>query len=282
SMPSIFHNTYDTSRNKRPVQNPKSHSVKSQKKKPSITKTLESYYVLESLVENDNKAQQTLADAYFEVLKNLIPELTKPEEPESQQESAEINLEENKVKDCGIGTEKEEIMKQHKSDDMDFDDDKYKLHRKETGLGCRYENETREKAHEVKEFRVPITRNKEETKGPTRVELAESKASNVGCYQYGIEGVSELLRQIDNKSSKNGNEKVVTEKEEITISQQKLADMNLDKGTNERGEVILTRESSPEEESQPERGVKNEESTPYPTIYYAPSRKVTHKKEKPQ
>ncbi|RIB23856.1 hypothetical protein C2G38_2170092 [Gigaspora rosea] len=52
----------------------------------------------------------SLADAYFEVLKNLILELTKPEESESQQKSAKINLEEDKPKDREIVTEKEEIV----------------------------------------------------------------------------------------------------------------------------------------------------------------------------
>ncbi|CAG8585183.1 20210_t:CDS:2, partial [Gigaspora rosea] len=71
-----------TSRNKRSVQNPESCLVKSQKRKPAIFKTFESYYVLEILVENDDEGSTnvkknpkqeevlgSLADAYLEVYK---------------------------------------------------------------------------------------------------------------------------------------------------------------------------------------------------------------------
>ncbi|CAG8597860.1 7521_t:CDS:2 [Gigaspora rosea] len=49
-----------TSRNKRPVQNPETHSVKFQKRKPSIIKTLKSYYVPEILVENDDEGSTNI------------------------------------------------------------------------------------------------------------------------------------------------------------------------------------------------------------------------------
>ncbi|CAG8759628.1 1967_t:CDS:2 [Gigaspora rosea] len=82
----------------------------------------------------------------------------KPVAYKPYQEFAKRNPKENKAKDRAIGTEKEETMKQHKSADMDFNDDKYKRHRKETaGLDCRYENGTGKKAHEMKNPIPPIT-----------------------------------------------------------------------------------------------------------------------------
>ncbi|RIB21775.1 hypothetical protein C2G38_2175641 [Gigaspora rosea] len=149
----------------------------------------------------------SLADAYLEVLKNLIPEFTKPEEPKPQQEFAEMNLEEDKAKDRN----KEDIPE---------------VHLEVEALRCACEMWSKK----IGEFRQTVEWNKE-----ALCHAYESWTKKVEEFQRIDKWNKDKIELIDEESA-NTNEsaeriEVKEDKNKACIYFQNLADMEIDKET---------------------------------------------------